>query len=225
MALEVKNTSGTTWEILALGSLDPIGCLLCGAVITGPRKTLPLPAIDDALQKLEQKETAGASALVRACRNIVNTAQLVNADVAPADFAFNACACCHYWFQRRARRKIPLIPLLTLQWHLEVVHCERPQAARKERTFDVRVLQRLCRALACEHEGVHNYYLTLFRSAHQDLIREIAKSTIAEVSHRHALWFRKQNICTPFLHNARVAEVVRAAMAEKEALTGASTGL
>ena len=217
MALEVKNASGTTWEILALGSLNPIGCLLCGAVITGPRKTLPLPAIDDALQKLEKKETAGASALVRTCRNIVNTAQLVHADLAPADIAFNACACCHYWFQRRAQRSIPLIPLLTLQWHLEVVHCERRKAAQKERTFDVRVLQRLCRALTCEHDGVRNYYLTVFSSAHQEIIREIAKSTIAKVSNRHALWFRRRNICTPFLHNARVAELVRAAMADQEA--------
>lgn len=214
----VDNVSGTTWEPLVLGCTKMPACLLCGAIITGPRKTLPFASIDDVLVKLEGNDTAGHSVLVRACRNIVRTALTVHANVCgyEDDVVFNACACCHYWFQRRAKRPLPLIPLLTLQWHLTVMHVDRGSATRNERTCDVRVLRRLCTMLVARQQGLRNYYWTLFSAAEQEVMQRISQGIVAHAVHHHALWFRAQNNCTPFMHSARVAEMVRAAIAGEE---------
>ena len=188
-----------------LGERD--ACLLCGALITGPRKALEAAAVEAALERLEAPGAAGGSVFVRAARNIVECALAAEEAGLGSVESFSACACCHYWFERRARRAMPLLPLLAMQWHLRVIAVEGQGA---QRGFDVRVLQRLCRALVARPEGLTNYYHTLLTPAEQEVVAELARCDIADVPTVHARWFHAQNNRTPFLHSARAAELVRA---------------
>lgn len=203
----VGNASGTTWEVLVLGERD--ACLLCGALISGPRKTLEAAAVDAVLLKLEAPGMAGDSVFVRALRNIYECA--LAAEDAGYCYVENffACACCHYWFARRAERSVPLTPLLTMHWHLRVISVE---CKTGQRSFDVRVMQRLCRALVARPDGLVNYYWTLLSPAEQEVVAAVAQCPVEDVCKVHARWFHAQNGFSPFLHSARVAEMVRASV-------------
>ena len=209
-----KAQSGTTWESLVLGSKTQNCCLLCGGLITSARKTLPLDVIDDVLNTLTKQKISECSVITRFTQNIVNSAYAVDPKYAQEEsVSFYACACCHYWFERRRKRQNVFLPLVLLHWYINTIHVDPSVKFKvsKNRSFDMRVCKRLCVELCKKHgkNKLQNIYWNAFTPEEQGLIHLFNDTPVSKMMQVHITWLRDINNHTRFFHSAKLAEIVR----------------
>lgn len=210
----VKTHSGTTWENIVLGSKTQNCCLLCGGLITSARKTLPLDVIDDVLKTLDKQKISQCSVVTRFTKNIVNSAYAVDPKYTQEKTVnFYACACCHYWFERRRKRQNVFLPLVLLHWYINTIHVDPAIKFKvtKNRSFDMRVCKRLCVELCKKHgkNQFQNIYWNAFTQEEQCLIARFSQTPVHKMMQAHVTWIRDINNHTRFFHSAKLAEIVR----------------
>lgn len=213
----IANTSGTTWETIVLGSKTHNCCLLCGGLITSARKTLLPEIVESVLSNMAKNKIHQHSAITRFTQNIVDSAYAVDVRCTEEDTVnFYACACCHYWFERRRKRKQLILPLVLLQWYFNTIHVEPLVKCKitKNRSFDLRVCKRMCTEICRLHgpERLRNVYWDAFTKQEQDLLLRLNDVSISNMLKVHVQWMCEVNNNPVFFHSSKVAELMRGSL-------------
>ena len=208
---KIKNKTGTTWETIVLGSKTHSCCLLCGGFISTARKTIAPDVVESVLSSLASTEITSHSVIARTTENIVRSAYAVDKQCAEEETVnFYACACCHYWFERRRKRKKLFLPLVLLNWYLNTLHVDPSVKFKvsKNRSFDMRVCKRLCTEI-CRYHGpskLRNVYWDAFTKDEQQLLLKLNATSIAKMLKVHVEWMCEVNNYPIFFHSSKVAE-------------------
>lgn len=176
-----------------------VSCVLCGGRISGPRKIITLKTLKSVISKIYQKlpNNKIAATYHGICTSV---AKIQDKDSA----IMYSCACCHHWFEMRMKRKLPSLPLLSLQWHINTL------SVHGQKTLDARPIFRLSKILSNKKNNAYiNFFSTLFTASEMDLFVEIASANRNEIQAKQCIYYNKICVDTLLVPNGRVAELLR----------------
>lgn len=201
-----RGMTQTTWVNMVCGNRaeEPVpGCLLCGCLLKNRvRKGMAVEKIEAELEKFEEQQIEHF--ILSTTRNIV-ASRLQYSDEALL------CTCCHHFAESRMQKGHNVLPMLALYMQLNtLVYGENMH-------LDTRLVHKLavqvCEDVAEVGEEVNNassnFYLSMFPQSHVILLQEIAKNSMQQTTRLTAEFFVEQNSNPLFVHNARVAELLR----------------
>ena len=218
----------TTWVNMVCGNRteDPVpGCLFCGCLLKNrARKGMALDKIEAELERF--KELGIEHFIVSTTRNIVASRR---------KFSHEAllCTCCHHFAESRMHKGHNVLPMLALYMQLNLL------VYGDNMHLDTRIVHKLAQQLSedlsengndvndaddvnnvddvndvnndndGDRENMRNFYTTMLPERHVELLREIAAHSMQQTTHLTARFFVEQNDNPLFVHNARVAELLR----------------
>jgi hypothetical protein len=205
--VNAKHKSMSTWELMVLPAkpfspgLPARACFLCGDVCVNFRDVL----CDDVDEWLSQQACLAGHLFHEVMVNMAaqtRSAQ-VKYDSGVSPFVTVCLSCDNYL---RMHKNIPFFSgIQTLQWHINTL--EEPNGVK----IDKRMLYGLCTRLVRLHSGKYNYYMSLFSSEEQVVIKAIASHrNNANAGHQALLeYFRKTNKNSCLVNSASIAQKMR----------------
>lgn len=174
-------------------------CILCGGYISGPRKVLRHEILEGVTSHL--KQVLPHNPIVSAFHNVVQTAIQIQDD---HNGIFFSCGCCQHWFEKRLNRSLPLLPLLSFIWHIQVL------ANEGQKPLDARPIHRLSKTLCQKRHGKYvNFYRTLFTADELKLIEKISNNPSNAIENLISAHYHTQSVDTFLVSDAKLAEILR----------------
>ena len=202
-----KRNCVSTWELIVLPAkpfwprVPARACFLCGDCCVNFRDVL----CDDVDEWLSQQSCLAGSLIHEVMVNMLAQTRSVQLmyDSGVAPFVAVCLSCDNYL---RMHKSVPFFSgVQTLQWHINTL--EEPNGVK----IDKRMLYGLCMRLARVQAGKQNYYLSLFSSEEQDVIRAVATHRHdARTGHQALLgYFRTTNKNSCLVSSACIAHKMR----------------
>ncbi len=204
---QAKRDSLSTWELIVLPAkpfwpcVPARACFLCGDCCVNFRDVL----CDDVDEWLSQQACLAGSVMHEVMVNMVAQTKSVQLmmDSGVAPFVAVCLSCDNYL---RMHKNVPFFSgVQTLQWHINTL--EEPNGVK----IDKRMLHGLCARLARVHAGKYNYYMSLFSTEEQDVIRTVATERNETKAGHQALlsYYRKTNKNSCLVSSACIAHKMR----------------
>jgi hypothetical protein len=204
---QAKRNSVSTWELIVLPPkpfwprVPARACFLCGDCCVNFRDVL----CDDVDEWLAQQQCLAGSVIHEVMVNMAaqtRSAQIMY-DNGVTPFVAVCLSCDNYL---RMHKSVPFFSgIQTLQWHINTL--EEPNGVK----IDKRMLYGLCTRLTRVQAGKQNYYMSLFSSEEQDVIRAVAAHKHdARAGHQALLrYFQATNKHSCLVPSASIAHKMR----------------
>ena len=200
----------TTWESIVGLDDDRVGheraCVFCGGFYIGK-----LVYTDNYVSELKAYTR---QQMARVTLNLCTEAmKYVDEDEAST---VHVCCACDHWMRKRKTNST------FISAYDAMLDFFRTFTGQEKKTFDLRILKRLCMALHAESQGRRNYYSTVLSPFHYDLTLRISRAEDQTINHILTQQHFLLNGASLFSVDRRAAERLRECLDEIQSISGSS---
>lgn len=209
---ETQSFKSTTWANIVMEEsiLNPKGCLLCGDYnVVG--KMIPceelLNVMENNTSQLHGSQLFTYNLLMETYMNQVQRNQY-------PEVCF-MCASCYHWYKRKNVHQYFLTPWHVLTHFIKTLSFPRVYVRKvhehvaKNKTFDVRVIRRICRSLSRKDAGRLNYYRFAFAQDELDLFDSLSEMSNQEIREQITKFYKASNNNSMFCVSKKAVEALR----------------